>query len=229
MLIPSHRHTPEDLILWQQLERVDKMRRVSEYKLQRSLDAIREFSKQPCYCSVSWGKDSVVVAHLVATLAPRVPMAWIRLDAADNPDCIAVRDAFLSQFPHVRYEEVIHEGDVPASGRLRSGAKILDRTYGSRITGVRADESYTRLMRMARWGESTNNTLAPLGWWTFADVMSYLAAENLPVHPAYAMLGGGRWPRERLRVASIGGERGSGGGRSEWEREYYGDVLNRLA
>lgn len=26
---------------------------------------------------------------------------------------------------------------------------------------------------------------------------------NLPVHPAYAMLGSGRWPREHIRVGCI--------------------------
>lgn len=28
--------------------------------------------------------------------------------------------------------------------------------------------------------------------------------------------------RERIRVATIGGERGTGHGRAEWERTYYG-------
>ena len=64
---------------------------------------------------------------------------------------------------------------------------------------------------------------------TAADVMAYLARFNLPVHPAYGMLGSGRYDRERIRVATLGGERGGGAGRREWESEYYGDVLNRIA
>ena len=42
-------------------------------------------------------------------------------------------------------------------------------------------------------------------------------------------LPGGRFPRDRIRVASLSGRRGDGMGRAEWEREYYGDVLRRLA
>lgn len=83
-------------------------------------------------------------------------------------------------------------------------------------------------MRCARWGISTERTCAPLAWWTAADVFAYLATHDLPVHPAYAMLGGGRWRRERLRVAEIGDTHGKGGGRLEWETEYYGDALRRL-
>ncbi|TXH99574.1 MAG: hypothetical protein E6Q76_19695 [Rhizobium sp.] len=61
-----------------------------------------------------------------------------------------------------------------------------------------------------------------------ADVFAYLAFHGLPVHPNYAMLGAGRWPREYLRTAPLGGKRGDQFGRAEWEREYYGDVLRRL-
>ena len=77
-------------------------------------------------------------------------------------------------------------------------------------------------------GASTRSTCRPITWWSVQDVFSWLAAKDLPAHPVYAMQGGGRWPRERIRVASLGGRRGSGIGRSEWEREYYGDVLRRL-
>lgn len=57
------------------------------------------------------------------------------------------------------------------------------------------------------------------------DVFAYLAARDLPVHPAYAMSHGGRLDRRWLRVGSIGGTRALGRGRMEWESAYYGDVI----
>ena len=78
------------------------------------------------------------------------------------------------------------------------------------------------------WGESSPNTCAPIGWWTARDVFAYLHLHGLPVHPAYAMTRGGLWPRDRIRVASLGGQRGRGAGREEWERLYYGDELRRI-
>ena len=77
--------------------------------------------------------------------------------------------------------------------------------------------------RMTMWEKIGNAAIGAL------ETFGYLAAHDLPVHPAYAMLGGGRWERDRIRVASLGGRRGDGIGRAEWEREYYSDVLNRLA
>lgn len=40
--------------------------------------------------------------------------------------------------------------------------------------------------------------------------------------------GGGRYDRYRLRVSAIGNPEGRGVGRLKWEKEYYGDVLNRI-
>ena len=47
-------------------------------------------------------------------------------------------------------------------------------------------------------------------------------------YPVYAMTGGGRYDRYRLRVSAIGNPEGRGVGRLKWEKEYYGDVLNRI-
>ena len=82
---------------------------------------------------------------------------------------------------------------------------------------------------MARWGESTERTCAPLGGWTGADVFAYLHTHRLPVHPAYACSLGGVLDRDRIRVAALGGERGRGHGRAEWERRYYGDAMPACA
>lgn len=80
---------------------------------------------------------------------------------------------------------------------------------------------------MCRWGTTTTSTCAPIGFWKNDDVFAYLKKYDLPVHPNYAMLGGGRYKRESIRVAEIGDTHGSGMGRSEWEREYYPDILNK--
>jgi len=83
-------------------------------------------------------------------------------------------------------------------------------------------------MSIGHLGLDTGASFRPIGRWRQADVFSYLHHHHLPVHPAYAMLGGGRWPRRHIRVHSIGGERGTEHGRREWEQEYYGDVLRRI-
>lgn len=121
-----------------------------------------------------------------------------------------------------------HELDRETDAAWNAAIRACARRHGPRhVPGIRAEESSGRLIRQWVYGEASPNGCAPITRWSTADVFAYLATRRLPVHPAYAMLGGGRWPRERLRVAEIGDTHGAAGGRREWEREYYGDVLRR--
>jgi len=245
MLIPSHRHTPADLRLWAELEDADRAHAAAASmrdKVARSLDAVRSFlAVGPAYCSVSWGKDSVVALHLAIQVRADLPVRNIRVEGSRNPYCDAVRDAFLARYPcdyaeipcsyaHVSRAVVGETYDRETNKIWNAAIASMQASAGTdrHISGVRAQESTVRRLRCARWGFSTDRTCAPLAWWHDKDVFAYLAKHDLPVHPNYAMLGGGRWTRERLRVAEIGDSHGRGGGRAEWEREYYGDVLNRI-
>lgn len=241
MLIPSPRHRPDDLRLWAELEAADLAWGNSMHlhrQVGRSVAAIRAFAaKGLAYCSVSWGKDSVALAGLLRESGVRVPLAWVKVEPIANPDCGAVRDALLASWPdRPPYHESVQwcrhdDGGWHASGTLEAGFAEVAETVGTtrHFSGLRADESGGRKVSLRHRGLATANSCRPLGWWTVQDVFGYLASRRLPVHPAYAMLGGGRWPREHLRVASLGGTRGDQFGRGLWEADYYGDVLNRLA
>jgi phosphoadenosine phosphosulfate reductase len=244
MLIVTPRHRPTDLDLWRELEAADSLVAISS-RLSRLIEqahaAITTFvASGPCYAGVSWGKDSVVLAHLLWSVARQIPLMHLR-PTNHNPDCDLVRDAYLTHSAGQSYQEV--SVDYSRIDRVRCTRQDLDRAtdarwyaairdfgqpFGGRhILGIRAEESTGRRFRVCRWGLNSPNGCAPLGRWTTADVFGYLSLYNLPIHPAYGYLGDGRWPRERLRVAEIGDTHGTGGGRSEWEREYYGDVLRR--
>lgn len=230
MLIPSPRHTAADLALWAELEAADRLhagRLARSGKVERSLAVIREFvAAGPCYCGVSWGKDSTALFHLLQLAGVAVPVVWMRYGRATNPECVSVRDSILGRWPGADYREI----DVGESEDQRDDYSLAVRSTGTAryLSGVRGDESGIRTIVMRRLGAATSKTCRPLTYWTGDDVFAYLAANGLPVHPNYAMSGGGRWPRRHLRTTSIGGERGAENGRREWEREYYGDVLRRL-
>lgn len=249
-LIPSHRHKAADLDLWRELEEADRvLAKIKSHRLKNreneALAAIADFlASGAAYCSVSWGKDSVTVAHLCWRFAretgKEIPLVNLRIHPTRNPECDDVRDAFLARFPLSYHEEPVDYSVVdprlPTIEWDRLTYKLWDsawarvRTrFGDRhISGVRGSESFARRMRMVVHGWNTKRTCAPLGYWKLEDVFAYLAVNDLPVHPSYAMLGGGRWPREHIRVAEIGDEKGIGCGRREHESEYYGDVLRRL-
>lgn len=240
MLIRSSRYTARDLEAWRRFETTARVHsQLSTYRkrVERARQATLSFSAVPCYAGVSWGKDSVCLAHIVVTQAPQVPLVWVRVEPDYNPDCLLVRDEFLRLFPRARYDEIIlNRSDVDsarAHGSLEAGARIAAAKYGDRyLSGVRAEESGTRKRRMQAFGESTARTGAPIGWWSGWDVFAYLVGCGLPIHPAYACTMGGALDPMRIRVAPIGGQRGTrpgdGMGRAEWERRYYGQELARL-
>lgn len=242
MLIDSPRLTAADRAAWERLARYDQKLAATlplDAMADRARQVIRDFAAAgPCYASTSWGKDSTVIAHLVATCGVRIPLVWVRVQRWENPDCAAVRDAFLARFPHVDYHEYEVEAgaprwwetsDAPPPGRTaRGGFTLAERDHGRRhISGVRAEESRVRRIAQARWGDAGPAAARPIGRWTAVDVFAYLTRHDLPIHPAYAMSHGGRLDRRWLRVASIGGIRGADRGRAEWEAHYYPDIVNQ--
>ncbi|HZT79610.1 MAG TPA: hypothetical protein VFA26_05295 [Gemmataceae bacterium] len=238
MLLPSERHRPEDLALWAELEEADHIhgrRLLRSGKVERSVAALRAFaSAGPCHLCLSGGKDSTALAGLAALAGLSLPAVWFRAVPEQSPDVPAVLDALGLPYEVVDYDAPVPlsmtrlEAETVATRNFLAACRRCQKALGRRVLGVRADESRARLIKMRRWGLMTASSCTPLGWWTRADVFGFLAVRGLPVHPAYAMLGGGRWRREDLRIDALMGERGDGRGRAEWERTYYGDVLDRL-
>lgn len=245
MLIPSHRHRAADLRLWADYEAADAINAASDRlnrKVAEAMHHIREFvSLGTCYCGVSWGKDSVVVAHLCRSVDPTIPLIHLR-PSNHNSDCDTVRDAYFAAYPGQTYsEELIDYGnlhalpltehvlDVETDILWYSTIRRIGKPFGHRhILGLRSEESSKRSRRERIHGASSKNGCAPITRWTHVDVFAYLYANQLPVHPAYAMLGGGRWRRNLIRVAEIGDTPGRNMGRLVWEKEYYGDILRRI-
>lgn len=242
MLVSSPRHSKSDLLAWGQYEKLDAAN-AQRIDWQQLVDtAVREIegfvlSGGPCYCSVSWGKDSTVLSHIVANLNARglvdpIPYVWVHVHPIANPDCEAVRDLMLplidsaaSLYFQSEVECVERDGKVCARGTLEEGFAVASQVLGTQryLSGIRGQESGSRQSRVDR-GLSTRNTCAPIGHWPTSTVFAYLYHFNLPVHPVYAMLSDGTMNRDFLRVSAIGGKRGRGHGREEWERRYYPEL-----
>lgn len=245
MLIVTNRHTKKDLELWKLYEEADSINSLLiDKKVQRSICSIKEFlSNGNCYFSTSWGKDSVTAIHIAYNILGNDLKVWnIKVVPNRNPYCDQVRDAFLLKYK-VNYFEIIadYSDIVYRNLTLSEYDKETDKIWYESIKriseqagtmrhclGIRADESNVRLLRCLRWNNNSPNSCAPLAWWKAEDVFAYLYKYDLPVHPNYAMLGGGRWNRHKLRVAEIGDSHGRGIGRDEWEKEYYSDFLRKI-
>ena len=241
MLIFCDRHKPEDLKHWEAHETCDLYHAESKgfkYRLDKTLSIIKEYmsNNRFYYIGVSWGKDSVVLAHMIHTLKIGRPLfVYIRMIDNENPYSVIVRDAFLSKYDINYKEESYSYKNAPyawfKNGKPVRWYQILNEMrlkHGAHVTGIRKDESAKRKMRFIGHGRESINSFAPFEFFTVKDIFAYLKTNNLPIHPNYAMLGGGRYERDRLRVASLGNKEGDGIGRAEWEKEYYPDILRKI-
>lgn len=240
MLIPSPRHRPADLALWAELEEADRLHyeigKVAD-KATKAVRDIQDFAKQgPCYAGISWGKDSMVVADLILRSGEPIPLVYLRAIPGGTPDASVVQEqsglsvtVFDVEYNTIPRELSRDATEAEKDRRFFAAFRLAEKKFGRRhISGVRAEESVGRKIRMRRWDIASQNALAPIGWWSQQDVFAYHAVHAIATHPAYAMLGGGRYDRAKLRTDELGGDRGNQFGRREWEVEYYGDLLRRI-
>lgn len=241
MLIDSPRLKPGDRERWDAVSRLDR-RLVKLPAYQRIKEEARELvaaaTLRAGYAGTTWGKDSMVLTHMISEIAPHYPVVWVRLEGLEMPDTLQTRDAFLRDHD-INYHEIMvdgasvrrwwhddtHQGDShgPDAGFKEAAAR-----WGSfHISGVRSDESTVRRLTTGRNGPISAGSARPLHRFEPLHVWAYLAEHDLPIHPTYAMTLGGARDRDWLRVSTIGGTRGTGKGRAEWERAYYQDVIDQ--
>ena len=228
MLIVTDRHTKADLELYRDYEEMDRINAVSPERLERSLRVIREWldSHPETAAYTSWGKDSVVLLHLLSMTKRSVPVVYMRFTDRDNPDCVLVRDIFLKTHDIDYHEDFFEYREVRKSG---AHWKALQKKYGPyKMLGIRNDESGVRKMVFLMYRESSIYSCRPLSLWKNREIFAYIQREGLPLSPVYGYLGGGRWDREHIRTHSLAGTSGDGFGRTEWEKEYYPDILARI-
>lgn len=221
MLITMSTLTPADLQAWRGYQRYDQaIGSLMNREEQQAIQEIRSFhSTHPdCIVSVSWGKDSVAVAHLAWLADPRIPIVWVPAIRKDGrcyeaEATFQVRDAFLDSHPGAVYQERPGHPRTPRRGEpgfdqymhdeSKPQDQLKEQIHEPHITGVRADESAMRRMSIRSRGLSSTHTSRPIGRWSGEQVFAYLETRHLPVHPAYAASYGGTLDRRWLRVHSL--------------------------
>lgn len=240
MLIDTARLTDRDRAHWERLAHYDDAlsRDPALTRMeQQGVAAVTRFAEtgEPWSVSVSWGKDSVVAAHLALLAVPTARLVWARAKDVETPETEQVRDSFLATHPSARYEEIEYEFRVPLRfepGHTTAPTQdaLKETLTGRYVSGLRAQESRTRRISIGHRGLVTTNTCRPIGRWDATHIFAYLTRQDLPIHPAYAMTAGGHYDRQWLRVHPLGT---AGPAQSAvhthdpaaWENTYYPDVL----
>lgn len=204
-------------------------------KVQQATTAIERFLDQgDATVSVSWGKDSVAVAHLATLIKPDIAMQWVAVDGLEPPDSYRVRDDFLRTHPHVQYQETTVELPI-MRGEPRFPGPDVDilgaHNPGRTITGVRAAESKQRALSAAVHGISTARTCRPILNWSTIEVFGYLRDNSLPIHVSYQASMGGTLTLDDIRVHTLATATLHSSSYWEritrWEDHYYGDIISQ--
>ena len=146
------------------------------------------------YVALSWGKHSIVMAHMVFSIDPSVLFVhWSGPDANLIADFDQVRDTFLASFP-LNYLE-LSEGEF---GRLSLAVKEFVKTHDMNgvFLGLCAYESKGRKITI-RSSDTENifvyktgmSRCCPIGKWVQDDVAAYISLHGLPLLSTYHRYG----------------------------------------
>lgn len=145
------------------------------------------------YLSLSWGKQSIILAHMIWQLKIDIPVVFF--DEPDT-DIIAnfneVRSEFLNRW-QINYQQINDGQESPR----RSGKKFAEENgRNGVIMGLAKHESRDRNYTLSKndhnniFGYANGNyRCCPLAQWTIKDYAAYIAKYNLPLLSTYHKYG----------------------------------------
>jgi len=162
-------------LLWAKLDRFSRKIREAERNIAKGFD----YMEKP-YISMSFGKDSLVMADIILNRYPSTPLMYVNCGKYDEwPDTLRVKEAFLERHAGIEFielggpsiweyyqrvglyiqdEETTREARIAQREYAESLGKVLDREAKKRgfdgtFIGMRSEESYIRSRLFAMRGE----------------------------------------------------------------------------
>lgn len=216
-------------------------------RVRRSLAHIEEWltlAQRP-YISLSGGKDSTCVLHLVRSIAPEVPAVYWDADCA-FPEVSELIDATPNC---VRYKTDEPFLDTLARFGAHGGSDLENETMRTTVYGpvkrwiaetqsdgcaygLRQEESRGRRMLGRTRGVVFFSAqyqvwmCQPVTHWTYNDVWAYIVSNDVPYAGTYDRM----WemPEREQRISYWAGETNRQNGRWAWLKRNYPDLFNRL-
>lgn len=163
-------------------------------KVEKAKEIIREaLAIAPAYVAVSWGKDSVVMLHLVQLICPDILAIHIRTpqqELLENFEETSIK--YFSSFP-TNYS-VIDIGMEETISHAAQSLKLWE-SYPLSFIGLRAEENQkTRGRSAKKYGyihkyesgkKQDSFRCCPLLWWTWQDIWAYTCLFDLPYLASY--------------------------------------------
>lgn len=206
------------------------------------------------YVSVSFGKDSMVLMHLLIQAVPDIPVVWSdRGEEAELPATYPLVDEVVRRYginlqiikPSMTMFEIYCRYGLPEidDGASRIIVKEINLVMAfaeyarqnkndGYFQGLRASESRGRMMMANSYGPIHHRkkdgmiVCNPLLRWTARDIWAYTVVNGLPYHPEYD--NDKFKSREDIRLSNWSGLYMSRKGRMAELKYYYPDLFQRL-
>ena len=157
-------------------------------KVEKAKEIIREaLAIAPAYVAVSWGKDSVVMLHLVQSICPDIlAVHWGCESQYDQDSYADVEINYLEKNP-TNYQRDLSDG------RDTWGLKYAD-SNPLCFLGLRKEENRHRLISILKYGVTHQYQsgdrenlyrCCPIASFNWQDVWAYTAKYNLPYLQSY--------------------------------------------
>lgn len=170
-----------------------------QQKLEKAKALVKEaLTIAPSYVACSWGKDSIVLAHLCQQVQPDILIFhYASIESSegivDNYPCII--STYREKF-NPNYQELIAKREwakTPDTVQDRINSSI-DSKYKLAFVGLRAEESKPRRIVLRQYGlihqyqsgkHKGKYRACPLAWWGWKDIYAYCVAFDLPLLSRY--------------------------------------------
>jgi len=155
----------------------------------------------------SFGKDSMVITHLVIQVVPDIPVLWIRtpflppityrfaVEVSDlwNLNLVSLISPFEDDETYMAdlvYKPKLWQTNPELCCQIFKVHPVMtwiqENQYDAWFSGMRKTESEKRGMYTYVWRQGPFTKLHPILDFTEADIWRYIAVHKLPVHPYYA-------------------------------------------
>lgn len=157
-------------------------------------DLAAMLTKHPnTYLSLSWGKQSIILAHMIWQLKSDIPVVFF-----DEPDTDIIADFVDVKNQFIKYWEINYQqiNDGQKSPRRSGKAFAENNGFNGVIMGLAAHESKERNYTVNK--ADKNNIFSysngkyrccPLANWTIKDYAAYIAKYGLPLLSTYHKYG----------------------------------------
>lgn len=177
------------------MERIERDGFLAHAKLptfKRKVDKAKEIIQEalaiaPAYVAVSWGKDSVVMLHLVQSICPDVLAISFGHPEREMISNYAETEALYRERFGLNINTILINGDhVP--NKVKSQKLWLQ--YPVKFVGLRMEESKDRKITLLKNGaiyqyKNGDYRVCPVFNWTLQDIWAYTLLNNLPYLKAY--------------------------------------------